>query len=141
MDSPAMIRPRLGELNARGLGDEGNGAARARIGLDDVEGVAHQGELHIDQAPHAHAIGKHLRAAANTRDLGVRQAHRRKHAGGVAGMDAGFLDVLHDAAQEELGAVVESIDIDLDGIVEESVDQQRPIRICPAGLSARTIPA
>ena len=40
-------------------------------------------------------------------------------------MDAGLLDVLHDAAEVELGAVVERIDVDLDGVLEEPVDQHR----------------
>jgi hypothetical protein len=33
-------------------------------------------------------------------------------------VDAGLLDVLHDAAEVELGAVVEGVDVDLDGVVE-----------------------
>ncbi len=40
-------------------------------------------------------------------------------------MDAGLLDVLHHAAEEELGAVVERVDVDLHGVVEEPVDEQR----------------
>ncbi|CAM5561414.1 hypothetical protein SBADM41S_01616 [Streptomyces badius] len=37
-----------------------------------------------------------------------------------------FLDVLHDAAEVELVAVVEGVHVDLDGVVEEAVDQDRP---------------
>ena len=40
-------------------------------------------------------------------------------------MDAGLLDVLHDAAEEQLGAVEERVDVDLDGVVEEAVDEHR----------------
>jgi len=40
-------------------------------------------------------------------------------------VDAGFLDVLHDAGQEQLGAVVQGVDVDLDRVVEELVDQDR----------------
>ena len=40
-------------------------------------------------------------------------------------MDARLLDVLHDAAEVELGPVVERVDIDLDRVVEEPVDQHR----------------
>ncbi len=43
-------------------------------------------------------------------------------------MHAGLLDVLHDAAEEQLGAVVERVDVDLDRVVEEAVDQHRPLR-------------
>ena len=40
-------------------------------------------------------------------------------------MDARLLDVLHDPAEVELVAVVERVDVDLDGVVEEPVDQHR----------------
>ena len=40
-------------------------------------------------------------------------------------MDAGLLDVLHHAAEVELGAVVEGVDVDLHRVVEEPVDQHR----------------
>jgi hypothetical protein len=41
-------------------------------------------------------------------------------------VDAGLLDVLHDAAQVHLaGAVAQRVDVDLDGVVEEAVDQHR----------------
>ena len=43
-------------------------------------------------------------------------------------MDAGLLEVLHDAADVELVAVVERVDVDLDRVVEEAVDQQRHSR-------------
>ncbi len=38
-------------------------------------------------------------------------------------MDAGLLDVLHDAADVDLGAVAQGVDVDLDRILEEAVDQ------------------
>ena len=43
-------------------------------------------------------------------------------------MDAGLLDVLHDAAEVELLAVVDRVDVDLDRVVDEPVDQHRPLR-------------
>ena len=51
----------------------------------------------------------------------------RQRARRVAGVDAGLLDVLHDAAEVELLAVVEGVDVDLDGLVEELVDQHRVV--------------
>ena len=50
---------------------------------------------------------------------------RRQRAGRVAGMDAGFLDVLHDPADEHVLAVGERVDVDLDGVGEVRVDQHR----------------
>ena len=43
-------------------------------------------------------------------------------------MDAGLLDVLHHTAEVELGAVVERVDVDLHGVVEEPVDEHRVLR-------------
>jgi hypothetical protein len=43
-------------------------------------------------------------------------------------VDAGLLDVLHHAGQVEVGAVVERVDVDLDGVLEEAVDQHRRLR-------------
>ncbi len=38
-------------------------------------------------------------------------------------MDAGLLDVLHDPADVHVGAVAQRVDVDLDGVVEEAVDE------------------
>ena len=43
-------------------------------------------------------------------------------------MDAGFLDVLHDAGNESVLAVAKAIDVDLDGAAEVAVDEQRAVR-------------
>jgi hypothetical protein len=40
-------------------------------------------------------------------------------------VNAGLLDVLHDAADVHLGAVAQCVDVDLDGILEEPVDEHR----------------
>ena len=38
-------------------------------------------------------------------------------------MDPGFLDMLHDPGDIDLGAVGDGVDIDLDGILQIAVDQ------------------
>jgi hypothetical protein len=43
-------------------------------------------------------------------------------------VDTGLLDVFHHAAEVHLGAVVEGVHVDLDGVVEEPVDQHRMFR-------------
>ena len=56
------------------------------------------------------------------------ERRRRDHAGGVTGVHPGLLDVLHDRADEHLaGAVADGVDVDLDGVLEEAVDQDRPL--------------
>ena len=52
---------------------------------------------------------------------------RRQRAGAVAGMDAGLLDVLHDAGDRGVLAVGEAIDVDFDGVGQIAVDQQRAL--------------
>ena len=42
-------------------------------------------------------------------------------------MNAGFLDVLHDAGDIAVLAVGEAIDIDFDGVGEVAVDKKRPL--------------
>src|SRR6266851_4215149 len=42
-------------------------------------------------------------------------------------VDAGLLDVLHDARDERVLAVGEAVDVHLDGVGEITVDQERPL--------------
>src|SRR6185312_3647238 len=126
-DSGADQGRGLGQLDAGGLGDERDGARGPRVGLDDVEHVGGQGELDVDQPAHAHAL-RDGQGGLGDACLHVRaQGDGRQHAGGVAGVDAGLLDVLHDAADVEVGAVVEGVDVDLDGVLEEPVHQHRVV--------------
>ena len=59
--------------------------------------------------------------------ISAREPVRRQRAAGVAGMHAGLLDVLHDAADQHVLAVAHRIDVDLDGEVEEAVEQHRAV--------------
>ena len=43
-------------------------------------------------------------------------------------MNAGLLDVLHDAGDEGVLAVGEAVDVDFDGVGQIAVDQQRALR-------------
>ena len=80
------------------------------------------------QPAHPDAARDGLGGAPDALDLGAPEGDRRQRAGRVAGVDAGLLDVLHDAAEVELGAVEERVDVDLDRVVEEPVDQHRVLR-------------
>jgi hypothetical protein len=61
--------------------------------------------------------------ARSSMDFGQRMGRQR--AGAVAGMNAGFLDMLHDAGDEHVGAVAQRIDVDLDGVGQVAVDEHR----------------
>src|SRR5439155_23904660 len=47
----------------------------------------------------------------------------RQHAGAVAGVDPGLLDVLHDPADPDVLAVAQRVDIDLDRVLQEAVEE------------------
>ena len=89
--------------------------------------------------------GQLERGLAHPLELAGAEGDRRQRARGVAGVDAGLLDVLHDAAEVHLGAVVEHVDVDLDGVVEEAVDEHRvlgrgdgrPLDVAAAGSRRR----
>ena len=69
-----------------------------------------------------------LRRAAHLLDVAAAQRDRRQRARRIAGVDPGFLDVLHDAADVDLGAVAQRVDVDLDRVLEEAVDEHRMLR-------------
>ena len=54
-------------------------------------------------------------------------------------MDASLLDVLHNRAHEELFTVVQGVDIDLDGRVQEAVDEERAAREQQLRVMAREV--
>ncbi len=92
----------LRERDADGLGDERDGPRGTRVDLDHVQLAGVDGVLHVDEADDAD----------RERDLAGGRAHllkhlapqrvRREHAGAVAGVHAGLLDVLHDPADPDL---------------------------------------
>ena len=113
----------LGERHPCGFGDERNSAGCARIGLQHVESVAGERELDVEQTPHTDTFGDSAGAGADLLDLLVPECHRRQRACGVAGVDTGLFDVLHDPAEVQILPVEQGIDVDLDGFVEELVDE------------------
>ena len=117
----------LSQRHAGRLGHERHGARGARVGLNDIKDVILQGELDVHQPLHTDALGQAARGFAHFVDVLWPQRHRRQGARGVAGVNAGFLDVLHHAAQVDLVAVAQGVDIDLDGRVQEAVHQDRVV--------------
>ena len=116
---------RLRELDAGRLGHERHGPGRPRVRLQHVEHAGRQRVLHVQQPAHAHPGGDPGRGLADPVDVGAAQRDRRQRARGVAGVDAGLLDVLHHAADVDVRPVAERVDVDLDRVFEEPVDQDR----------------
>ena len=127
-------RRALGQRHAGGLGDKRHGTARARVGLDHVDGLALNGVLHVDQAAHAQ---RHRDAARGLAELGLQtlaKAKRRDAGRGVAGVDTSLLDMLQNAADVDLFAVAQGVDIGLDRALQEAVQVHRVV-----GADARSL--
>ena len=77
----------------------------------------------------------------------ARRPRRRPGSGGqgagrVARVDAGLLDVLHHPADDHVtGGVAHRVHVDLDGVLQEPVDQHRPLGRHPALPAERADPA
>ncbi len=118
----------FGQRNAGGLGDIRNGARGARIDFDDVDvvvalSVALNGELQIDQADDFERERQLARVGAQDFERRLADADGGQHAGGVAGVNAGLFNVLHDAGDEHIFRIAERVDVDFDGVLEEVIDE------------------
>ena len=129
-----IITPRrdLGERHAGRLRQVRHRARGARVHLEHVDGVVLDRELRVHQADDLQRPGDAPRVVADQRDVPLDDLVRRDDAGAVAGVDAGLLDVLHDAADDDgAGRVGDRVDVELDGVLEELVDQDRMVRARP----------
>jgi hypothetical protein len=88
------------------LGDEGHRARGAWVGLQYVQHVPGEGVLDVEQAAYADPSRDRQRRLADPGYVTGAEGDRRQGTRRVAGMDAGLLDVLHDAAEVEVVAVV-----------------------------------
>src|SRR5690606_24748717 len=115
----------LGQRHSDAFRDKWHGSGCTRIDLDDVYLAVLIGQLCIHQADHSklHRQGGHLLANAVLHIH--RQVVRRQRAGRIARVYAGLFNVLHDGTDHSLLAVADQIHIDLDGGVEEVIEQHR----------------
>src|SRR3546814_17746368 len=80
--------------------------------------------LYVHQPDDVQRMGQGLGLAADFRDHGRLKRMRRQRASAVAGMDAGLLDMLHDAGDVDRLAVAEGVDVDLDGVAQIAVNRK-----------------
>src|SRR5580692_7938988 len=114
------------QRNARRFADIGDRARRSRIHFENVNRVALDGILHVHEADNFQREGKSLRIFPDVLKNRRRHTHRGQHARRIAGVHPGFFDVLHDAANDDIFPVGESIDIDFRGFFEKLINQNRP---------------
>src|SRR5699024_5975053 len=103
---------------ARGLGHERRSAGGARVGLDDVEDVVLQRVLDVHQTLHADALGQLAGGFPDLFDVLLPQRRRWQRTGGVTGVASDLLTALARAAEGDVLAIAESVDIDLAGRIQ-----------------------
>src|SRR6266576_962394 len=126
----------LGHGHARGFRNVRHRAGGARIDFKDVDRAAFgaiafrsavrrawDGELNIHQSDDFQSTRQLEGVFAHALQQGLGDIDRGQHARRVARVDAGFLDVLHDAGDDNVFAVGESVDIDFNSVFEEVVDE------------------
>ena len=107
------------------FGHKRNGSRCARVDLEQVNHVVLDSELRIHQANDVQSLGKlHDLLVQFLLEL-LRQAERRQRATGIAGVNAGLLDMLHDAADQHAFTVADTVDIDFGSQIQESIEQHR----------------
>src|SRR5262249_29142495 len=120
----------LCQRDACGFRDIRYGARGARIDFDDVDLVrlsvlALDGKLQVHETYDVERKRKFACVGTKSVEHGWREIDGRQHAGGVAGVDAGFLNVLHDAGDDNIFAIAEGVNVNLDSVFEEVVNENR----------------
>src|SRR5712691_11025628 len=113
----------LGQGHADGLGDERHGARGARVHLEDVDRLVLDGKLDVEKPDHPQLLGEGARLDLDAVDLVVAEGVGRERAGGIARVDPGLLDVLHDAPHDHPLTVCDGVHVDLQSILEKLVHE------------------
>ena len=113
--------------HAGGFGDEGHGAAGPRIDFQQKDMAVLNRELNVHQADDVETLGQLFGLPAQVVQGRRVQRLGRQGTGAVAGMDAGFFDMFHDAGDFDRLAVADRVDVDFDGVTQETVDEHRVI--------------
>ena len=102
-----------------------HGATGTGVRFKDVDRVLADRVLDVHQADDAQLDSDLAVVLIDRVDVFGGDADGRDHAGRVARVNAGQLDVLHDRRHERVFAVGNRVGLDLDGVFEELVDQDR----------------
>ena len=113
----------LDEVDPDRLRGERHRARGPRVRLEDVDGRVGDRELEVEQPDHAERRREALDDVLDLERVRERERLRGQHAGRVAGVDAGLLDVLHHGGDVDVLAVAERVDVDLDRVLDEPVDE------------------
>ena len=129
-------RRNLRHGDAGRLGNVRHGARGARIHFEHVDLAAlaavdrisaRDRELNIHQPDDFQRARQLERVLAHAVQQVLRNIDRGQHARRIAGVNAGFFDVLHDSADDDVFAVGERVHVDFDRVFEEVIDQHRAV--------------
>ncbi len=132
----------LGNRRTDCLGDERNRTRSARIDFEDEDFTVLDGELHVHQATDIERLGECRRLAFEFGDDLRRERVDRQRAGAIARMDAGFLDMLHDASDEAFPAIAQAVHVHFDCLGQIGIEKKRILaeqRVDLAGLVVRVL--
>src|ERR1039458_8741146 len=85
--------------------------------------TARNRELHVHQADHFEGARQPESVFAHALEQRLGNVDRWQHAGRVAGVDAGFLYVLHDAADYDVLSIGERVHIDFNRVFQKFIDE------------------
>ena len=114
--------------NIADLGYEWYCAGSTRVGFENVNLVVFYGILHVHQADDVH-FDSDL-ACIFVDEIKIFPANRTAgdNAGTVTRVNACQFDMFHDSRHEGIRTVTDSIGFTFEGIVEETVNEDRPVR-------------
>ncbi len=129
----------LRQRDARRFRNEGHGARGSWVHFEHVNLAALRAtasgtivharnrELNVHEPNHLQRASQLEGVVAHALKQRLRNIHCGQHARRIARMNTGLFDVLHDAADHDVLAVGQRVDIDFDRIFQEMVDQHRAV--------------
>ena len=107
------FRGKIHDRDSRHLADIGYGPGRTRIHLDHIHLVVHGDKLDVDQADHMQCLRQPSGILRDGLLHLLADRGSRVHRDTVPGMDAGALDMFHNARNQDIGAVANRIHLQL----------------------------
>src|SRR5579859_6127711 len=117
----------LGQRNAGGFRNIGYSARSARVDFNHENFFVLDGELNIHQPDDFQRTCQLKSVFAYGIEHRLAQAHRGQHTGRVAGVYAGFFNVLHDSADHNVFAIRERVHVNFNRVFQKMIDQNRPL--------------
>jgi hypothetical protein len=115
----------LGPGNSGCLADERDRSGGPGVDFENVNDVILDRILDIHQTDHLKFLSQGVGVLFESLDQFIVQGEGRGDAGAVSGVDSRFFDMLHDAGNDSGLSVGDGIHINLDGILEKLVDEDR----------------